>query len=348
MIERFTNNAAGTLSAGIGAEEVEIVLNDDAGAARFAVLNDGEFQRATLYAPDDPGAFEVVHITQKSGTTLTVLRGQEATVAQSWDAGAKIGARVTASMLRSFLAIDQNNTVKTQFSRLAVNGRTTVEGSVVQIAGFPVLTHIPAQPTASAGASMPQDRNLSHESVGGTLIVDLGDSVPTWVSEASYPDRSIVAPTTPTGFNYVFEAADGRQSAQTITEPLFDDSGYSAEAFDSSDNPVGLWVPVPDPLVFVVYFGGFMNLCVTEVGFICLATDATTDPSVSIGTSAENTRFANDVALTQISGNDHIHRIPITAGGAMVNNLRFAVTTEATGRFIGRFYWRGFFVQSSS
>lgn len=347
MTERFSNNATATLAAGIDDTEAVIEMEVDAGSARFYIPSGSDFQRATLYSLDDPDAFEIVYITENDGTNLTVIRGQEGTTAQAWAAGAKIDARVTASMLASFVARDEAGIIRTPSSSFVVNGRTTVEGSAVQISGYPVLPLVSAAPTSSAGASVAQDANMSHEAVGGSLTVDLGDDVPEWVSEASYPDRSIVAPTTPTGFHYVFQAAASGLSAQSIAEPAFDNTGYSIDAVDSSADVVGLWVPIPTPLDFVMTFPSSRGLVVTEVGFFCLDHDATTDPVVKIGTSGAPTRFANDVALTQITGPGYVHRIPITAGGLMVTGgLRFGVTTPATGRFIGRFYWRGFFVQT--
>lgn len=332
MTERFTDNAVATLAAGIDDTDTTIEMIVDAGSARFATPSGSDFQRATLYSADDPDSFEIVRITANDGTNLTVLRGQEGTTALAWAAGAKIGARITADMLETFVA----------------KSRTTVEGTVLQFAGYPVLPLLTASPTTSAGASFPQDINLSHEVVGGSLPVDLGDAVPDWVSEASYPNGSIVAPTTPTGFHYVFQAADGWQSAQSTAEPAFDNTGSSIDALDSSANVVGLWVPIPTPLAFVMSFPSSRGLVVTEVGFICLDHDATTDPVVRIGTSALPTLFANDVTLTQIAGPSQVHRVPISAGGPMVTDgLRFSVQTAATGRFIGRFYWRGFFVQTS-
>jgi hypothetical protein len=61
------------------------------------------------------------------------------------------------------------------------------------------------------------------------------------------------------------------------------------------------------------------------------------------------TRFANGVTLSQITGNNCVHRIILSAGGAMVTGeaLTFAVDTAAAGgRCMGRFYWRGIFIEA--
>lgn len=342
MIERFSNNAEGTLASNISDQATTITLN---GAAPF-FAGGGEFQRATL---SEAGVFEIVYITDinVSGLTssLTVLRGQEDTTAVAWAAGTTISARVTAGMLDGFLGMDENGIVRTLPNRpqgaFVVNGRTNGAGQV-QLSGYHVLPIITAKPTLSAGTLMQQDANMTRESVGGSMIVDLGNSVPTWTANTNYGPNSIVKPATPNGFTYLFESADGNGASQTPTQPAFAPNSLCAAL--NGTTVVGQWVPIPDPLAFDLILGG-QNLVVTEVGFICITDSATTRPTVSIGTDVSATRFANGVVLSQIAGSGHVHRIPVTTGGALANRLKFAVTTPATGRFIGRFYWRGFFAQ---
>jgi hypothetical protein len=186
---------------------------------------------------------------------------------------------------------------------------------------------------------------MTHESVGGSMLVDLGDSVPTWTSGVFYSAYSIVKPPTPNGFIYLFEPTDGTSGSQTTTTPAFSGDEFSCDALDGAA-VVGQWVPIPDPMAFSLLLGG-QNLVVTEVGFICKSYDATTTPAVSIGTDVSATRFANAVSLSQIAAAGDVHRIPIAAGGATTDRLVLTLDTPATGRLIGRFYWRGFFVQLS-
>lgn len=347
MIERFSNNAVGRLSASIDDTDTTITLIDDDGAAQFAVPGAGEFQRATLYSRDAPGVYEIVHITDNNRPDFTVLRGQEGTVAQSWASGAYMGARVTADMLGGFLFQDENGVVRTLPGRpsgsLVLNGRASA--GQVQLSGYHVLSLISAAPTTSAGALMQQDRNMTRESVGGTMLVDLGDDVPTWTSGDTYSAYSIVKPPTPDGFMYLFEAADGSSDSQTTTTPAFTGNEFTCDALNGA-TVVGQWVPIPDPLDFELILGS-QNLVVTEVGFICTSSTATTTPVVSIGTDASPTRFASSVSLSQIAGAGDVHRIPVSTGGATADRLAFTLVTPAEGRFVGRFYWRGFFVQLS-
>lgn len=346
MAELYSNNAVGVLADGIDDSTDAIELASSVGAERFASPTSGDFQRATITNDADEDEFEIVHIVDRTSLSFTVLRGQEDTASRAWAAGSKLSARVTAKMLDGYLGMDSDGIVKTLPGRpsgaFVVNGRTNGGGDV-QISGYPVLTKITAKPTTTGGAAMLQDTNLSHEVVGGSLILDLGDSVPTWAADTFYPAYSLVKPPTPDGFMYLFEAVDGNQSSQTPTTPLFSGNSDTCAALNGAD-VVGQWIPIPDPVEFEVLLSG-NDLVVTEVGFICMTDDATTTPVVSIGTDADPTRFASAVSLSQIGGTGHVHRIPITTGGATADRLAFSLDTAATGRMIGRFYWRGFFVQ---
>jgi hypothetical protein len=76
------------------------------------------------------------------------------------------------------------------------------------------------------------------------------------------------------------------------------------------------------------------------VGFICYEYNATTAPVVSVGVLADDD-LVNSVALADITGALHIQRFPVSPGGALANFITFKLVTPATGRFYGRFYWRG-------
>ena len=350
MAELYSNNAEGTLADGIDDSVTEFDLAASVGAERFAIVTGGgvDFQRATITDQDEPDEYEIVHIVERDLLSLTVLRGQEGTIPRAWAAGSKISARVTAKMLDGFLGMDESGVVRTLPGRpsgaFIVNGRSSGAGDV-QISGYHVLQLITAAPTTVAGALMPQDKNMTHESVGGSMLVDLGDGVPTWTSGSYYSPYSIVKPPTPNGYSYLFEPTDSWSGSQTSTTPAFSGDEFSCDALDGAA-VVGQWVPIPDPLAFSLLLGS-KNLVVTEVGFICNDYAATTTPAVSIGTNAAPTRFANAVSLSQIAAAGDVHRIPISAGGATTERLVFSLDTPATGRLIGRFYWRGFFVQLS-
>lgn len=357
----FSNNAETTLQSAITSDAVSITAVADGSAGRFASIpagssGRGRVQLATLTHSSYPGAYEVVKITARVGTAFTVVRGLEGT-AQAWPAGTLMSARVTAEMLGAFLQRDDNSVVRNgNGSGLFVfdkssdvdytshaaastgNDRSFVYHGrsrlfdAVQLSGYPVLQREMAR---IGDPSTDHDLNLSYPSVGGSIPVDLG-VVPAW-DAVGYSRGAVVVPTTPNGHQYWLEIAsiDDETSSET-TEPAWTTSEAPAVA--------GTWRATPMPIDIDRDF--VHDIVVTEVGFIAHVATATTPPSVSIGTAADRTRWANSVALSQISGNGQIHRIPITAGGALARDIRFSVDTAATGgRFLGRFYWRGFFVE---
>lgn len=350
----FSNNAATTLAAALDADSGDTAMVV-ASADLFQAIGpgDGNIQLATLTHPDLSGLYEVVTIVETDGVNWTVIRETEGAV-QAWPIGTKVEARITAAMLGTFLQRDPTSKRVTNqgggsafalggtmgpdargSSSLVFGGRSRVANSVL-LAAYPYL-----QITRSSDNGGDSDRNLGFESVGGSIPVDLG--LPATWSAIDYARGSVVVPTTPDGYQYWLEIEDlDIDSSTDATEPPFDGAGGGA------DSTSGWWFPTAMPVDIGTQ--SFSGLCVTEVGFIAHVADASVNPAVSIGTDTNATRFANNVTLSQITGNGQIHRIPISAGGALLagEQLRFKVETAATGgRFLGRFYWRGFFIETN-
>lgn len=177
------------------------------------------------------------------------------------------------------------------------------------------------------------------------LFVDLGDSIPTWVANTFYSERTIVRPTTPDGYVYLLETFTGYGAAQSSTEPSWSmGSGVTEATFGGT--PSGSWLPLPDPLVVDLTFAGWNKLLLSEVGFVCMGYDTvTTPPSVSVGVPGNLTRFANAVSLTGVTAAGKVWRVPVTTD-ELVSGLVFTLDTAATGSLTGRFYWRGAFIET--
>jgi hypothetical protein len=90
---QLKNNASGTLATAISASDTGIVLTTGNGAS-FPALGVGDYFYATLESTG--GTFEVVRATARSGDSLTVVRAQEGSTANSFAAGARFELRVTA------------------------------------------------------------------------------------------------------------------------------------------------------------------------------------------------------------------------------------------------------------
>lgn len=96
MSVKFSNNAFGTLSAGITNSATSITLSSGQGA-RFPSLSTGEYFYATLI--DTSNNLEVIKVTARSSDVLTATRAQESTTARAFAIGDRVELRVTAQGL---------------------------------------------------------------------------------------------------------------------------------------------------------------------------------------------------------------------------------------------------------
>lgn len=90
---KLTNNAFGTLAAGINSSATSITLTTGQGA-RFPTLGAGDYFYATLI--DTSNNLEIVKCTARSTDVLTVVRAQETTTARAYVTGDRIEIRITA------------------------------------------------------------------------------------------------------------------------------------------------------------------------------------------------------------------------------------------------------------
>lgn len=90
---QLKNNASGTLATAISASDTGIVLTTGNGAS-FPALGLTDYFYATLESTG--GTFEVIRVTARSGDSMTVVRAQEGSTANSFAAGSRIELRITA------------------------------------------------------------------------------------------------------------------------------------------------------------------------------------------------------------------------------------------------------------
>ena len=337
MRHAFSNNAVTTLAAGISDSATTITLTSDAAFA--SVGSDGLVQAMTITDPAGAQSPEVVIAIDVPGASQrTVQRGMDGTAAQTWSSGAVVSARVTAGMLSNFAQVDDGALVIDPSGHI---GRNWLGPDAVQVGGFPVLQLARSN---LGGSSNFADANLSREIVGGTLTLNLGATA-TWASGVNYGPHSVVVPPTPDSRQYCYEPLAVGAYSNTTTTPSFtpDDS---CSALNGADE-VGSWVSI-NPAALeqgISSAPGDKVLVVTEVGFLCSAYGSGSAPVVSIGADSSPTRFASSVSLSQITDAGHVHRIPVTAGGATCEyKLTFSLVTPSSADFRGRFYWKGFFI----
>lgn len=331
----FANNAETTLATGIagsgGPVAITIeVTGDDTDHGTFAgfgalSLDSQNTLLVTLTHEDNLGQYEVLQVTGITGTDFDVLRGVEGEVL-AWPAGTLISARLTAGALA-------------QVAQTSPETGVMVPGSFTdtfQFGAWPTMQLLRQQGLA------PTDYEpvVTPESWQGSIPVDLGTPV-TW-SATNFYRGSVVRPTTPDGSQYWLDIADpfDTQSLDSV-EPTWGTTAPSAK---------GTWHETVMPVD--ISSGELRNVLITEVGFICHKYSASSPPSVSIGTAAAPTRFVNNQSLSQMaSPGGRVHRFPLATGDAMVTGeaLKFKVDTAASGgRCLGRFYWRGIFIQTNT
>jgi len=102
---KLRNNAVGFLASAISASDVGAVLQAGEGA-NFPTLSSGEYFYATLSST--LGTYEIVKVTARSIDSVTIVRAQEGTTANSFAAGAKFESRVTAQSIIDTIANDQD------------------------------------------------------------------------------------------------------------------------------------------------------------------------------------------------------------------------------------------------
>ena len=97
----YNNFASGTMSVAILPADTTIVL--DAGQGAFFPTPIVGVQYCVMVLEDISGVKEVVHLTDRSADTLTVTRGEEGTIAQTYAIGSRVELRATAGFLDEFI-----------------------------------------------------------------------------------------------------------------------------------------------------------------------------------------------------------------------------------------------------
>ena len=95
---KVTNNAFGTLSAGISSSDTTVTLDSGQGA-RFPTLGAGDYFYGTLV--DTSNNLEIVKVTARSSDSMTVTRAQDNTTAQAFSIGDRFELRPVAALFEA-------------------------------------------------------------------------------------------------------------------------------------------------------------------------------------------------------------------------------------------------------
>lgn len=94
------NNAVSTITTAISASDVGLAVAAGTGTL-FPTLGASDYFYATLVSAG--GTYEVIKVTARVGDTMTIVRAQEGTTAQSFASGSRIEVRVTAASIQDML-----------------------------------------------------------------------------------------------------------------------------------------------------------------------------------------------------------------------------------------------------
>lgn len=99
----FANNASSTLASSIDSASTLITLAPGSGASFPTTDILGSYFKLTLVDAATKLVNEIVHVTNRSGDNLTVVRGQEGTTARTWAAGDIAAHYLTAGSMAAML-----------------------------------------------------------------------------------------------------------------------------------------------------------------------------------------------------------------------------------------------------
>jgi hypothetical protein len=149
---KVTNNAFGTLNAGINDSATTIVLTAGQGS-RFPTLSAGDYFYATLI--DTANNLEIVKVTARSTDTMTVVRAQDNTTARAYSTNDRFELRPTAALFN-----EKANDADVAAGYVAKSG-STMTGLLINNVGFALDTDVASAPDGkvyfqkrSAGAFM--------------------------------------------------------------------------------------------------------------------------------------------------------------------------------------------------
>ena len=97
---KFANNFATTISGAINNSVTTIPI---ASATGFPALGASDFAFCTLQK-ESPFTLEIVKVTARSGTNLTVVRAQDGTSASAFNSGDAFELRITAGGINQVVA----------------------------------------------------------------------------------------------------------------------------------------------------------------------------------------------------------------------------------------------------
>lgn len=116
------NNASTVLSAGISASSTTLTVNTGTGGLFPSPVSGTSFFKLTLIDAATGTLTEIVHVTARTGDTMTIVRGQEGTVSRLWSANDIAANMMTAGTLSLLAQKDLTLQISNNLSEIAAAG----------------------------------------------------------------------------------------------------------------------------------------------------------------------------------------------------------------------------------
>lgn len=136
------NNAQTVLAAGISASATTLTVNTGTGALFPSPVSGTSYFKLTLIDATTGQLTEIVHVTSRTGDTMTISRAQEGTTARAWSANDIAANMLTAGTIALLAPLDS-----------------------------PALTGTPTAPTATTGDNSTQIATTAFAQAIATAIV---------------------------------------------------------------------------------------------------------------------------------------------------------------------------------
>ncbi|HEM8614028.1 TPA: tail fiber protein [Citrobacter amalonaticus] len=136
------NNAQTVLAAGINATATTLTVNTGTGNLFPSPVSGTSFFKLTLVDSATGSLSEIVHVTSRTGDTMTIERAQEGTTARIWSANDIAANMLTAGSLQLYAQKDQSLLIANNLSEIANAGPDAVAQTLSNLrlgAGAPAI-----------------------------------------------------------------------------------------------------------------------------------------------------------------------------------------------------------------
>lgn len=182
---QFSNNANTTIGSTLSSSATTITVATGTGV-KFPILSGSQFFTGTIFAAGSSTGTpnEIVYVTARTGDTMTVLRGQEGTTAQSWPIGAIFSNFLTAGALSG---LSGSTDIQSQFGNSAVDSGSANAGIITLSPAITSLSSILYSPirVKKVGSINTAAYTLNVNGFGAKNVVLNGDAIQAGQLEAS-------------------------------------------------------------------------------------------------------------------------------------------------------------------